>query len=93
MLFRLLCQLVLRVPVIALMGLLLAIDIVFMGLHWSHHLAAMPLDGRFNLERDRGFAELFQYGQTWLIALLLAGWRYSGEVCCWACGQLFLRCC
>lgn len=54
-----------------LIGLLVLIDLVFMGLHFSHHFTALFPDIRFSLERDQGYSELFQYIQVWTIAIFL----------------------
>jgi hypothetical protein len=70
---QLLDQLAGRSRSIAVIYVLILMDLAFMGLHFSHHFTTLFPDIRFSLERDRGYSELFQYGQTWLIAGFL-GW-------------------
>jgi hypothetical protein len=58
--------------------LLIAGDLLFMGLHllhiYSREVADLGFsDNRFSLYQDAGFGELYQYPKTFLIVLLLIG--------------------
>lgn len=49
---------------------LLAVDVVFVSLHFLH-LKGFVIGDVFSLERDRGYSEFFQYAKLLLIAVLL----------------------
>jgi len=63
--------------VATLLLLLLAVDLVFIGVHLVHELTPFLGDRLYSLETDRGYAEMFQYVKTFWIALLLGAlwWR------------------
>jgi hypothetical protein len=63
----------------------LLVDLMFMGAHALHSWSPWLKSGKFSIERDHGFAELFQYLKQLLLALgLLAvslrtrGWVFAG---------------
>ena len=55
--------------------LLLALDLLFVGLHLMH-AGGWLHDDRFRIDRDNGWAETFQYLKALVVALLL--WRQVG---------------
>jgi hypothetical protein len=62
--------------------LLLAADAVFVAVHLVHALSPFLNDGLFSIERDRSYAEIFQYVKTYWVVLLLAAlaWRTRESV-------------
>lgn len=62
-----------RTPTIILASLFLAVDAIFGALHLMWCCSDAGLSIFFSIEKDRGFAEIYQYVKTfWATALLMA---------------------
>lgn len=73
---------------IVFLALLIAIDLAFIFIHGIHRSTDWLQDPNFSMTQDRGYAEIFQYFKTFLIALglgLLAFWKRSRIYTAWVC--------
>lgn len=69
--------------------LLLAMDGVFFALHGGYRVG-LTQDWLFDLSRDRGYAEMFQYTKEfWIVLLLAATASRSGDRLLWLWSALF----
>lgn len=77
---------------IKFLAVLIAIDIVFIGLHCIYRTTDLITDYRFSIAQDRGYAEIFQYCKLAFLALslgFLAIYRKSLSYLTWSILFLF----